>query len=480
MSEEESKAQKAKAATLAKSKAPPREPDGTLRILMPIEKSPTSAVDFSKPFESSVLERTQQSEEDLVTPHPPARQASPIPTIIEPKPESTESISHSPIPPTTPVQPASPVLTLPAPPKEATPVSGDVLLPMVIFAVVKANPPHLVSNLLYTQRYRNQSVGGEESYCLINLMAVAEFLENVDLAALGLGDSDKVLSAADLTPIPISRSPVTAATPLAAIDGVQGSIRDRVEQANKVITGVVDTSFGMLRSLLPNAATVAPATPPEGDVQDSAPWNMAKPGFGLLRRESGFSIRSITSALPIPRGASKPGAGEEAGQQLVTVSRPSSVKSASAGKDDESATDDSSAMDSNSEEEDDDDDEDASAIGDARSIRSFESMMSNRKGKKDKSGMRPRKSLTDRLAHMSSLAGLKANASTAHGANPHAPAESTSGPHTPEVQLLHLAPPIQRFVECSPGDLRLSEVGELLRDYRRLVEGIRAVRGFEE
>ena len=77
--------------------------------------------------------------------------------------------------------------------KEPTPVSGDVLFPIMIFSVVKANPPHLVSNLLFTQRFRNQSIGGEESYCLINLMAVAEFLENVDMAALGLDNSDKVL-----------------------------------------------------------------------------------------------------------------------------------------------------------------------------------------------------------------------------------------------------------------------------------------------
>jgi hypothetical protein len=65
-------------------------------------------------------------------------------------------------------------------------VSGDILLPLIIFAVVKANPAHLVSQLLYIQRFRNRSFGGEENYCLINLMAVAEFLENVDLAALGL------------------------------------------------------------------------------------------------------------------------------------------------------------------------------------------------------------------------------------------------------------------------------------------------------
>ena len=72
-------------------------------------------------------------------------------------------------------------------------VSGDVLFPLIIFSVVKANPAHLVSNLLFTQRFRNQSIGGEESYCLINMMAVAEFLENVDMAALGLDNTDKVL-----------------------------------------------------------------------------------------------------------------------------------------------------------------------------------------------------------------------------------------------------------------------------------------------
>ena len=79
----------------------------------------------------------------------------------------------------------------PDPPKQTTQVSGDILLPLIIFSVVKSNPPQLVSHLLYTQRFRNRSFGGEESYCLINLIAVVEFLENVDLGALGLKDSEK-------------------------------------------------------------------------------------------------------------------------------------------------------------------------------------------------------------------------------------------------------------------------------------------------
>ncbi|KAF8074643.1 hypothetical protein FPV67DRAFT_1665396 [Lyophyllum atratum] len=495
MSEEESKAQKAKAAKLmrGKAEAPPREPDGTLRILMPMT-SPRST-DTPNGVEdsiSTVVEVTPQNNDDLdlATPHASARYSSPIPTIVEHQPDPESAESSSPIPP------ASPVLSTVSPPSEATPVSGDVLLPMIIFAVVKANPPHLVSSLLYTQRYRNQSVGGEESYCLINLMAVAEFLENVDLAALGLGDSDKVLSAADLTPIPLNRSPAVASTPLASVDGVPGSLRDRVEQANKVITGVVDSSFGMLRSLLPTTAAVAPLTPPVDGVQSAAPWNAAKPGFGLLRRENGFSIRSITAALPLNRGTPKPGSGEETGQQLVAVSRPSSVKSAHGdkGDDEESGMEDDSEAETGTEDEDGEGENggleggnhDLNAIEDARSIRSFESMMSS-KGKKDKLGSRARKSLTDRLAHMSSLAGLKAAASQSQNdtlvppsTQPQSETPASSRPQSPETPTLHFKPPIQRFVECDAGDLRLSEIGELLRDYRRLVEDIRAVKGFDE
>ena len=110
----------------------------------------------------------------VLSPNSTREQDDPVPKIVA----ETESTS----------QVTSPSTTAPSAP---TPVSGDIVLPLMIFAAVKANPPHLVSHLLYTQRFRNQAVGGEESYCLINLMAVAEFLENVDLAALGLGDSEK-------------------------------------------------------------------------------------------------------------------------------------------------------------------------------------------------------------------------------------------------------------------------------------------------
>ena len=239
------------------------------------------------------------------------------------------------------------------------PVSGDLLLPFLIFSVVKSNPSHLVSHLLFTQRFRNQvwvesRSTGEESYCLINLMAVAEFLENVDLAALGLavvpmvgqeeaeGGSRPGLSPVGLSPILGMRE---------GGGGVEVGLRGRVEQqvdaiagsANKVLAGVMVTSFGMLKSLLPAQeaqvsgvnstvgsttvpATAAPTTTTttiNSTTTGGAPWNVVRPNFGLLRRESGFSIASIAASLPQAITSHKPGSGgdnPEDGQQMVTVS----------------------------------------------------------------------------------------------------------------------------------------------------------------
>ncbi|KAF5332134.1 hypothetical protein D9611_008124 [Ephemerocybe angulata] len=461
--------------------------------------------------------------------------------------------------------------------KEPTPVSGDILLPMLIFSVVKANPPRLLSNLLYTQRFRNHNVGGEESYCLINLMAVAEFLENVDLDALGLGDTTKVLSAADLTPIPLARSPVTSETPLAPGESGPG-LRGRVEQqvdaiadsANKVISGVVDSSFGILRSFLPNQGTSVAGTSHAGGSRPPTPaalsdggggalsssWKSPKPGFGLLRRESGFSLASLAANLPMTgRSRSNTANTEELGQQLITVSRPGSVRSRSrpgsrasslkirvggesseedgeegayesesvtTTTDDDEEGGDGEGSDGDDGEESGDDEEDGTqsvAGNDARSIKSFESMLASsgtrekkKKKKRTESGGRlpsaapipipttstsiTRKSLSDRLARVSNLASsVKGSPQNSRsnslllqppsGHQSRRTGESPASSRSPSPILsppppLRLAPPIQKFVDCNPGDLRLSEIGELLRDYRRLVEGVRAVDGFDE
>lgn len=74
-------------------------------------------------------------------------------------------------------------------------VSGaDLLLPLIIYAIVKSNPPHMVSHLLYIQRYRTSVCAtGEANYVTVNITAAVEFLETVDLADLGLSSAEKVM-----------------------------------------------------------------------------------------------------------------------------------------------------------------------------------------------------------------------------------------------------------------------------------------------
>ncbi|KAG8728290.1 hypothetical protein FRC12_021865 [Ceratobasidium sp. 428] len=380
---------------------------------------------------------------------------------------------------------------------QPTVVSSDVLLPVMIYAVVKANPSQLVSHLLYVQRFRSRSVGGEESFCLINLLAVVEFLENVDLAVLGLASSEKVMSVADLTPIPLAETMESAASGSShPLDIIAASIklRGKVNQvgemagsaAGKVLLGVMDTSMLALKGLLSGAEAG-----PDGSNERPA-------GFGLLRRGSGLSIASVAASLPVvgrgtPRLAPVDDIPQE-GQQLIDVSsRPGSLRDVQMGDSDDDGSGSTESTSGSSDEEGSNDEQEASEDegtrgGDTRSVRSFSSMLS--RGSKDE--RRDRLSLQDRLANMSRYSKSPPGAGLRKPSPP--PAKRTSllvvNPFAPPAQSgleaqpssaaprLQIPPPNSRFLECAVEDLRLSEVADLLADYRRVVAGMQALNGF--
>ncbi|KAG8895610.1 hypothetical protein FRC01_012295, partial [Tulasnella sp. 417] len=213
-------------------------------------------------------------------------------------------------------------------PEDKTPVSSDLLIPILIYSVVKSNPTQLVSHVLYVERYRRHSAaGGEEGFCLINVMAVADFLENVDMEALGLAETDRV-SVHELEPIPIPVDATALVQPTSTEMNLSARLRGKVEQqvgelagsANKVFTGVVDSGFSALRGFLggdQNAPTQV-VQPASTDATKQSP----RQGFGLLRRASGFSIASVAASLPVSRRIRSSSvatslAAEEAGQQMV-------------------------------------------------------------------------------------------------------------------------------------------------------------------
>ncbi|EAQ87825.1 hypothetical protein CHGG_04444 [Chaetomium globosum CBS 148.51] len=64
--------------------------------------------------------------------------------------------------------------------------SADSFMPMLIYVVLQANPEHLVSNVQYILRFRNQEkLGGEAGYYLSSL-----FIENMDRTTLTITDEE--------------------------------------------------------------------------------------------------------------------------------------------------------------------------------------------------------------------------------------------------------------------------------------------------
>ncbi|KAI0406799.1 hypothetical protein F4802DRAFT_556144 [Xylaria palmicola] len=69
--------------------------------------------------------------------------------------------------------------------------SADSFMPFLIYVVLRANPDHLVSNVQYILRFRNQEkLGGEAGYYLSSLMGAVQFIENMDRTTLTISDED--------------------------------------------------------------------------------------------------------------------------------------------------------------------------------------------------------------------------------------------------------------------------------------------------
>ncbi|KAG0187617.1 hypothetical protein DFQ28_006061 [Apophysomyces sp. BC1034] len=108
--------------------------------------------------------------------------------------------------------------------------SADVLLPLLIFTIVKSNPPHILSNLRFIQRFRRPSmISGQSSYCLTNMMAAVSFLETTNFAGLGLS-ADRV----HLTELNVSEEAKIRAS---------SGLRQNPMSGLKLMSEVMDSSY---------------------------------------------------------------------------------------------------------------------------------------------------------------------------------------------------------------------------------------------
>ncbi|KAL5359578.1 hypothetical protein BJX96DRAFT_148697 [Aspergillus floccosus] len=69
--------------------------------------------------------------------------------------------------------------------------SADAFVPLLIYVVLQANPEHLVSNIQYILRFRNQDkLGGEAGYYLSSLSGAIQFIETLDRTSLTVSDEE--------------------------------------------------------------------------------------------------------------------------------------------------------------------------------------------------------------------------------------------------------------------------------------------------
>ncbi|RKF81761.1 Vacuolar protein sorting-associated protein 9a [Golovinomyces cichoracearum] len=69
--------------------------------------------------------------------------------------------------------------------------SADSFMPLLIYVVLQANPEHLVSNVQYILRFRNQEkLVGEAGYYLSSLLGAVHFIENLDRTTLSISDEE--------------------------------------------------------------------------------------------------------------------------------------------------------------------------------------------------------------------------------------------------------------------------------------------------
>ncbi|KAJ1734848.1 hypothetical protein LPJ61_000854 [Coemansia biformis] len=130
--------------------------------------------------------------------------------------------------------------------KRNSELAADCILPLLIYAVVKTNPPRLISNLRFVQRYRTQALlAAQFEYCMTNAQAAALFVESVDARNLGLdaevssGALERAMHPALSALHSLLASNVVGSVGMDVVQGVAGG-------GKKVAVGVFDATVGRL------------------------------------------------------------------------------------------------------------------------------------------------------------------------------------------------------------------------------------------
>lgn len=401
--------------------------------------------------------------------------------------------------------------------------SADEIMPMLIYTLITSRPEGIdvISNLYFIQRFRNESkIDGEAAYCLTNLEAAITFLETVDLASLR---EDEVPSG---PPKPNTPRPKTEPMTLGPSPPELSTPEVNKETANPSISKTPPTPSTLRPSTQPHNRRLSDMFQPPAQVLGAASdamLNTADQSFKTIGNSLGESYKFLLGKLkerqedPASPDVVVPKTLDDA-RKLVSTPPPeddgsvSGASSLHSPEGNERKRADSGAK---------PDDKLLSMIGGRnmtrdRSTDSVRSAGSNSKkvafaeeGEKPVpsplhlptpvSGGNPAivesmRNLGNSLNPMKNFAGMGFPTAFGRRATASAPAAKPIpdggvtdlttafpdlAPVLPPKEIPKIAPPNKRFLEIqNPGELKINEVLELLRDYRRLAGALKDAGAF--
>ncbi|KAF9997922.1 hypothetical protein BGZ65_006525, partial [Modicella reniformis] len=211
---------------------------------------------------------------------------------------------------------------------------ADTFLPILIYVVLRSNPPNLVSNVQYIYRFRNpEKLQAEAGYYLASLMGAISFIENLEASSLSI-TPEEFDQQIERTMIELSQEKVDAIAAATTTSKSQESMGHRKQDSKlaTLLAGTAPTRNGRQRlSINEKQYLVAEATqqektaltqqqqqqqPGQGSRESKtspAPLgsSILNPAAALIERGANFATRTIQKPLDLIERIFQDGGDEE-------------------------------------------------------------------------------------------------------------------------------------------------------------------------
>ncbi|OAL71232.1 hypothetical protein A7D00_4132 [Trichophyton violaceum] len=230
--------------------------------------------------------------------------------------------------------------------------SADSFIPLLIYVVLKANPEHLVSNVQYILRFRNQEkLSGEAGYYLSSLSGAIQFIESLDRTSLTVSDEEfernveaAVSAIAERNPDPEEppsvpeKPPASRARETASRPSFEGHSNSRQNEHSPPYSPVSDDNTpvaGLLRTIQKPLTTIgrifsddtdhsrerSPFNQQSSATSENVPYNGQRPDSDSWRNQEGSRGRDGKSPSLATRFEAQEAAARQASAESAEARR---------------------------------------------------------------------------------------------------------------------------------------------------------------